>query len=154
MFAGALYDKFAAIALSDPGIVFDELRSNINYWEPWYLGYEAGKEPRVSGVVTPSNPRTGPYKKLVESGRNLNELLVLIAPRPFFLAGGSEDPLSRWQAINHLSAVNSLLGFTERAGMSTRPDHTISPEASEQICAFFQHFLGRGVNPRASEQKE
>ncbi len=143
LFAGALYDKFACVVLSDPGIVFDESRPNVNYWEPWYLGYEPNKEPRKSGVPTESNPRTGPYKRLIETGRDLNELLVLIAPRPFFLAGGSEDPASRWQAINHLVAVTALLGYKDRAGMSTRRDHKISAEASEQICLVFEHFLGR-----------
>ena len=143
LFAGALYDKFACVVLSDPGIVFDETRPNVNYWEPWYLGHEPGKQPRKAGVPTESNPRTGPYKRLIETGRDLNELLVLIAPRPFFLAGGSEDPASRWQAINHLVAVNALLGHKERAGMSARPEHKISPEANEQICLVFQHFLGR-----------
>ena len=39
LFAGALYEKFAAVCISDPGIVFDEARGNVNYWEPWYLGY-------------------------------------------------------------------------------------------------------------------
>ena len=41
MFAAALYDKFAAVAMSDPGIVFDEKRPNVNYWEPWYLGLDS-----------------------------------------------------------------------------------------------------------------
>ena len=40
MFAGCLYDKFACAAWSDPGIVFDEKRGNVNYWEPWYLGFD------------------------------------------------------------------------------------------------------------------
>ena len=43
MFAGALWEKFAAVAISDPGIVFDEKRSNVNYWEPWYLGLDAAR---------------------------------------------------------------------------------------------------------------
>jgi len=33
MFAGALWERFAAVAVSDPGIVFDETRPNVNYWE-------------------------------------------------------------------------------------------------------------------------
>src|SRR5262249_6507554 len=32
LFAGALWDRFACVAVSDPGIVFDEMRSNVNYW--------------------------------------------------------------------------------------------------------------------------
>jgi hypothetical protein len=35
MFASCLYDKFACAAWSDGGIVFDEARGNVNYWEPW-----------------------------------------------------------------------------------------------------------------------
>ena len=42
MFASCLDEKFACGVWSDPGIVFDEKRSNVNYWEPWYLGYEPG----------------------------------------------------------------------------------------------------------------
>jgi len=34
MFASCLDDKFACAAHSDPGIVFDEKRPNVNYWEP------------------------------------------------------------------------------------------------------------------------
>ena len=39
MFASCLFDKFACAVWSDPGIVFDDSRPNVNYWEPWYLGY-------------------------------------------------------------------------------------------------------------------
>ena len=28
---------------SDPGIVFDEKRANVNYWEPWYLGFDPAR---------------------------------------------------------------------------------------------------------------
>src|SRR5260370_41194800 len=34
MFASCLYDKFACAVWSDPGIIFDEKRSNVNYWDP------------------------------------------------------------------------------------------------------------------------
>ena len=34
MFASCLYDKFSCAAWSDGGIVFDEKRANVNYWEP------------------------------------------------------------------------------------------------------------------------
>ncbi len=39
MFASCLFDKFACAAWSDPGVVFDESRPSVNYWEPWYLGF-------------------------------------------------------------------------------------------------------------------
>lgn len=145
MFAACLWDRFSCAAVSDPGIVFDERRPNVNYWEPWYLGYEAGKRPRGPGVITPENPRTGAYKALVEGGRDLHELHVLMAPRPFFVAGGSEDPPERWKALNHTVAINRLLGREGRVGMSNRPGHRITPEASEQIASFFEHFLKGGV---------
>ena len=82
------------------GIVFDETRSNVNYWEPWYLGWEPGRT-RKRGVITPESPRTGAYKRLVESGHDLHELHALMAPRPFLVSGGSEDPPQRWAALNH-----------------------------------------------------
>lgn len=144
MFAACLYEKFACAAVSDPGIVFDETRSNVNYWEPWYIGHEPGKTPRKAGIPSDSNPRTGPYKKMIDEGRNLHELLVLMAPRPFLVAGGSEDVPSRWQALNHLVRVNKLLGFEERVGLVSRPEHKVSAQANEQICLFFDHFLKDG----------
>ena len=55
MFASCLYDKFACAVWSDPGIVFDEKRSNVNYWEPWYLGYEPGRE-RKPGIPDEAEP--------------------------------------------------------------------------------------------------
>ena len=42
MFASCLDDQFACAVWSDPGIVFDEKRPNVNYWEPWYLGFAGG----------------------------------------------------------------------------------------------------------------
>ncbi len=80
MFAACLYDKFACAAWSDPGIVFDEGRPNVNYWEPWYLGWEPGAT-RTPGVPGDANPRTGPYRRLIEAGRDLHELHALMAPR-------------------------------------------------------------------------
>jgi len=142
LFAAAFDEKFAAVCVSDPGIVFDETRPNVNYWEPWYLGFEAGRPPRKRGIITADNPTTGPYRRLVEAGDDLHEIHALIAPRPFFVSAGSEDPPSRWKALNHLVAVNDLLGKGARVGMANRPKHPISPEANEQICLFFEHFLG------------
>ena len=92
-------------------------------------------------MITEASPRTGPYKRMIETGRDLHLLHVLMAPRLFFVAGGSEDPPGRWQALNHLVAVNKLLGYDHRVGLSHRPDHTITPEANEQICRFFEVFL-------------
>ncbi len=140
LFASCLYEKFACASWCDPGIVFDEIRPNVNYWEPWYLGYEPGRK-RQPGVPTDDNPRTGPYKWLTEHGHDLVELHALMAPRPFFVSGGSEDPPERWKALNHSVAVNALLGYKHRVGMANRPTHGPDPEAFEQICLFFEYFL-------------
>jgi hypothetical protein len=141
LFAAALWDKFACVAVSDPGIVFDERRPNVNYWEPWYLGFDPElKRPRA-GIPTEENPRTGAYRRMVEAGRDLHELHALIAPRPFFVSGGSEDPPERWIALNHALAVNRLLGVSNRVALTTRPGHAPTNESNLQLCAFFEHFL-------------
>jgi hypothetical protein len=140
LFAACLYERFACAAWSDPGIVFDERRSNVNYWEPWYLGYEKGKE-RKRGIITAASPRTGPYKRLIESGHDLHELHALMAPRPFLVSGGSEDPPERWRALNHAVAVNRLLGYENRVAMTNRPAHSPTEEANEVLYRFFEHFL-------------
>jgi len=142
MFAACLNDQFACGVWSDPGIVFDESRPNVNYWEPWYLGYEPGLgHQRKPGVPSQENPRTGAYKKLVEEGRDLHELLALMAPRPFLVSGGSEDPSARWPALNYAIDVNQLLSHTNRVAMTSRAGHTPTSESNEQIYRFFEHFL-------------
>jgi hypothetical protein len=154
MFAGALWEKFAAVAVSDPGIVFDETRSNVNYWEPWYLGFDANEKRPKAGIPSASNPRTGAYKRMIETGRDLHELHALIAPRPFFVSGGAEDPASRWTALNHLVEVNRVLGFTNRVAMTNRREHSPNAESNEQLYAFFSHFLDtRGNLPGASSPR-
>ena len=140
MFASCLYEKFACAVWSDPGIVFDETRPNINYWEPWYLGWDASRQ-RERGIPSDANPRTGPYKTMIETGRDLHELHALMAPRPFLVSGGAEDPPKRWQALNHTVAVNNLLGYTNRVAMTSRDTHDPTPQSNEQIYAFFEHFL-------------
>ena len=140
MFASCLYEKFACAAWSDPGIVFDETRPNINYWEPWYLGWDATHQ-RERGVPSDTRPRTGPYQTMIETGHDLHELHALMAPRPFLVSGGAEDPPKRWQALNHAVAVNKLLGYTNRVAMTNRPTHDPTPESNDQLCAFFEHFL-------------
>ena len=142
MFSAALWDKFAAVAISDPGIVFDETRPNVNYWEPWYLGLDPDVPTRERGVPTPDKPRTGAYRRLIEDQRDLHEIHALIAPRPFLVSGGSEDPPERWQALNHLVAVNRLLGHEHRVAMTNRPAHTPTEESNAVLYAFFEHFLG------------
>ena len=142
MFASCLYEKFACGVSYDLRIVFDEKRSNVNYWEPWYLGYDKDQQ-RKAGIPTAENPRTGAYKRMIEEGHDLHELHVLMAPRPFLVSGGSEDPAERWKALNHSIAVNRLLGYENRVAMANRPGHGQTPECNEQIYLFLEHFLKR-----------
>jgi dienelactone hydrolase len=142
LFAAALHDGFACGAVSDPGIVFDEKRSNVNYWEPWYLGFDPGLEKqRDRGIPNDKNPRTGPYKKLMSDRRDLTDLHALLAPRPFFVSGGAEDPPERWAALNHLSAVNTLLGAPHRVAMTNRKMHSPDAEANEALYTWFEWAL-------------
>lgn len=140
MFASCLFEDFACAAWSDPGIVFDETRSSINYWEPWYLGYHP-RPWRKRGLITAENPVKGAYPELREAGRDLHELHALMAPRPFLVSGGAEDPPKRWQALNHSIAVNRLLGFENRVAMTNRPEHSPNEESNAVIYAFFEHVL-------------
>ncbi len=140
LFAGALSDKFACVVVSDPGIVWDETRSNVNYWEPWYLGRDA-RRTRQPGLITTEQPRPGAYRDLVAQGRDLTDLHALLAPRPFLVSGGAEDPPERWRALNHLVGVNRLLGVTNRVAMTNRATHDPTPESNEQIYSFIERHL-------------
>ncbi len=145
MFAACLFDKFACAVWSDPGIVFDDTRGSINYWEPWYLGYHP-KPWRKRGLITPENPAFGAYPKLREMGKDLHELHALMAPRPFLVSGGSEDPVERWIPLNHSIAVNRLLGREHRVFMTNRPDHSPNAESNAVIYEFLETFLGGSRN--------
>lgn len=144
MFGSCLYDKFACAAWSDGGIVFDEKRGNVNYWERWYLGFERDSEDRKLGIPNDKNPRTGSYKKMVDGGHDLHELHALMAPRPFLVSGGSEDQPERWKPLNHAIAVNEFLGYKDRVAMTNRKGHEPTPESNEQIYSFFEYFLKHG----------
>ena len=140
LFASCLDERFACAVWSDGGVVFDETRGAVNYWEPWYLGREEGRT-RARGLVTDANPRTGAYRELRATGRDLHELHALMAPRPFLVSGGSEDPPARWEALNHAVAVNRLLGHTDRVAMTNRPAHSPTAESNAQAFRFLEHFL-------------
>ena len=140
MFGSCLWDKYTCAAWSDPGIVFDEKRQSINYQEPWYLGFEPTVT-RKPGLVREDSPRTGAYKSLIENGHDLHELHSLMAPRPFLVSGGEEDPPMRWTVLNHAIAVNQLLGFEGRVAMTNRQTHTPTVESNEQIYRFFEYWL-------------
>ena len=139
MFASCLFEKFACAAWSDPGIVFDT-RPSVNYWEPWYLGYHP-KPWRKRGVPTADNPARGLYPQLLTAHRDLHELHALMAPRPFLVSGGSEDPPQRWEALNHTIAVNDLLGVQNRVAMTNRSKHAPTAESNAVIYEFFERFL-------------
>ena len=140
LFASCLYDKFACAAWGDPGIVFDETKGgNVNYWEPWYLGYY--KPPwNHTWSKTGKNAR-GLYPMLRNEGYDLHELHALMAPSPFLVSGGSSDPLERWIPLNHSIAVNKLLGYTHRVAMTNRPEHSPNAESNEVLYSFFEWFL-------------
>lgn len=141
MFASCLFDKFACAAWSDPGIAFQNDRPSVNYWEPWYLGYHP-KPWRERGLITEDNPAYGLYPELIKEGYNLHELHALMAPHPFLVSGGSEDPPSRWEVLNHSVQVNALLGYEDRVAMQNRLDHGPTQESNEVIYSFFEYFLG------------
>lgn len=141
LFGSCLWDKYACAAWSDPGIIFDETRASINYQDVWYLGLDSTAATRKSGLVTTESPRTGPYKVLIEKGHNLHELHALMAPRPFLVSGGAEDPPKRWLALNHAIAVNNLLGFTGRVAMTNREKHDPNEESNTQVYEFFERWL-------------
>jgi dienelactone hydrolase len=143
MFASCLHEKFACAVWSDPGVVFNEKNSNVNYWEPWYLGYDP-KARRKPGVPSENNPRTGLYKELVEAGEDLVSLHALMAPRPVLVSGGTEDPPRNWQALNHLIALNGVLGHKHRVAMTARKGHIPTAEALELELAFLEYWLKYG----------
>ncbi|MEX0702193.1 MAG: prolyl oligopeptidase family serine peptidase [Planctomycetales bacterium] len=146
LFASCLHDKFACAVWSDPSIVFDESLSNANYWDRWYLGHEKGTL-RPQGMPSRGHARTGAYKTLIEQGRDLHELHALMAPRPFFVGGGREDKPHRWKVLNHAIQLNEFLGYGDRVGMHSRPEHRPSPEAATIECDFLEYMLlHRGID--------
>jgi hypothetical protein len=140
MFASCLYEKFACAVWSDPGIVFEPSRENINYWEPWYVGYHP-RPWRKRGLVTDDNPAYGAYPKLLSEGYDLHELHALMAPRPFLVSGGEEDPPKRWIPLNHTIAVNKLLGVKNRVAMTNRPEHSPDENSNRAAYLFLEYFL-------------
>jgi len=83
----------------------------------------------------------GLYTELLRKRRDLHEIHALMAPRPFLVSGGSEDPVERWIPLNHSIAVNRLLGYEKRVAMTNRRDHSPNQDSNEAIYLFFEHFL-------------
>jgi dienelactone hydrolase len=152
MFASCLDARFACAVWSDPGIVFNEKDSNVNYWEPWYLGYDP-KVQRRPGVPSEANPRTGLYKELIDAGEDLVDLHALMAPRPVLVSGGVQDPPRNWQALNHLVAVNTLLGHKNRAFLTARKTHVPTAEALELEVTFLEYFLKHAPQDKPTKSK-
>jgi hypothetical protein len=140
MFSSCLYDKFACAAWVDGGIVWNELDSNSNYWEAGYLGTDSGPT-RKLGMLTPENPRRGAYKTLFESGHDLTELHALMAPRPFLVSGGVQDPVDHWIPLNHAIRLYRFLGYSDRVAMTNREGHYPTDDSNRVLYAFFEHFL-------------
>ena len=80
-------------------------------------------------------------------GDDLVDLHALMAPRPVLVSGGSEDPPERWLALNHLIAVNDVLGCKHRVAMTSRPTHVPTKEALELELAFLEHWLNPSTRP-------
>jgi dienelactone hydrolase len=147
MFASCLDERFACAVWSDPGIVFNEKDANVNYWEPWYLGFDA-KVQRKPGVPSEKNPRTGLYKELIETGHDLVDLHSLMAPRPVLVSGGVQDPPKNWLALNHLVTVNNVLGHKHRVSMTARATHIPTAAALELELNFLEYFLKHAPRER------
>lgn len=104
------------------------------------MGYDPNLQ-RKKGVPSADNPRTGLYKELVAQGEDLIDLHALMAPRPVLVSGGTADPPRNWQALNHLIAVNKMLGHSQRVAMTSRAPHVPTPEALEIELLFLEYWL-------------
>jgi len=135
MFGACLCDKFACGVFSDPGItIFNPRHSGANYERNWYLGS------RIKGGKSA-------YSQIKDGNHDLHELLALMAPRPFLVSGCQNvtDKPVRWKALNHIRAVNGLLGYKNRVAMSNnRPAHRLTKDALEVLYAFFEYYLKYG----------
>ena len=67
MFASCLYDKFACAVWCDPGIVFDEKQPQRQLLGAVVPGLRTGRRAASRASRREDNPRTGLYKKLVET---------------------------------------------------------------------------------------
>lgn len=145
MFGACLCDAFACGAWSDPGVtIFNPRHGGANYDSADYLGTVL----RSTG--------TSAFAQIREGGHDLHELQALMAPRPFLVSGvrGGPDPKEehtdqpiRWRALNHIVAVNRLLGYTNRVAMcNDRPEHAVNEQALAQTLDFFDYFLENDKN--------
>ena len=78
---------------------------------------------------------------MVDAGDDLVDLHALMAPRPVLVSGGVQDPPANWQALNHLVAVNAVLGKKDRAFLTARKTHVPTPAALDLELAFLEYYL-------------
>jgi hypothetical protein len=57
------------------------------------------------------------------------------------VSGGVQDPPKNWIALNHLVAVNQMLGHKHRAFLTARSSHVPTPAALELELNFLEYFL-------------
>ena len=84
-------------------------------------------------------------RELVEAKEDLVDFHALMAPRPVLVSGGTEDPPQNWRALNHLIAVNKVLGHDDRVAMTARQSHVPTPEALEIELSFLEYWLKFGL---------
>ncbi len=71
-----------------------------------------------------------------------------MAPRPVLVGGGVQDPPKNWLALNHLVAVNNVLGHKDRALLTARSTHIPTAAALELELAFLEYFLKHAARDR------
>src|SRR5436309_8307507 len=101
----------------------------------------------VSRAYPRRRTRTGLYKEMIDAGEDLVDLHALMAPRPVLVSGGVQDPPKNWQALNHLVAVDKVLGHKNRAFLTVRKTHVPTAEALALELAFLDHFLKQPQPP-------
>jgi hypothetical protein len=74
-----------------------------------------------------------------------------MAPRPLLVSGGVQDPPRNWLALNHLAAVNRVLGHKDRTFLTARSTHVPTAAALELELAFLEYFLKNA--PRKGREK-
>ncbi len=144
LFAGALWDRFAAVAVERPG---HRLRRDAPQRE--LLGTVVPRL-RPAGAAPGPGParRRQPAHRPVQGDARARDgpARTACAASPRGRSSSAAAPRIRSSAgwpLNHTVAVNLVLGFRNRVGMSTRPTHDPTPESNAQIVAFFVHFLQR-----------
>lgn len=118
LYAAAFDPRIAAVVSSEPGI---SLHFS-NYESIWYLGERIRQLP---------------------AGADQQELLALIAPRPFLLiAGESSDGEKSWPFLEAAREIYSLYGKPNYIGMMNhRSGHSPTPEAVTQGMEWLSRFL-------------